>query len=266
MLESCGTDPPFSREPTMSLLRCAIALLLSLLLAATLFAEGPERPGDDAKKVTQLEAEVRALRSQVALLKKELADARVTASQPATTRPASESTPDEKPSRTAEAKDKNPVTYYSPLDILRDLPADLRPNLKNGWDKYNFPKVREWLDAEPPTHPYEATLTTTSVTVSRNPYHQVNNNRPDWLVTFHFEGDEGKYFGQTIHHHLSGLYQMEVDAAAARKAGKIPPGAKVHVTGRVAKVNLTSTVRAETHYTFTVDLTDYKLQTPFLDP
>lgn len=234
---------------TQHCLYVAVGFLAALTLGSVTRAADDVSP-DAKKQIAALEAQVKALQAQITLLKKELEDAKATirfmsesASRPhadAPKEPATSGTP--AASSSAPRKTERP-TIAAPVDLLRDMPAELRPKPNVGWDKFLAPKVEAWVKEQKPDAVLDTRIELVEVHVRRatDSEKQRWKTNNEWRVAFTFAPRDVPFGTVTFD-------QVIGDVAAtnslhfywgedmARRAEKLKKGSMVRIRGTVLRM------------------------------
>lgn len=227
------------------------------------------------KRIKELEADIVRLRLEIAELKSRTRDD-VKAPEAvigAATRPAAiPAIPARIAGGPTAARDMPPSmekrkTYTKSTQILEELPGDLRPNSRTGWDKYVFPKAKEWLEREALGEKYEFRTVVTDVKIYPKHKFHVTQKPGDWNVVIHFDGREQiKLFGQTFEVQVHGEPNKSAvcfggDESLARKGEKLKVGQSARVTGKIKSVRISPSIGKPT-YDLKIELTESDLDTP----
>ncbi len=253
----------------------AFPLLLMFIAATSTRADDDISP-DTRKQIAALEAQVKALQAQVALLKKELEDAKATikflteSTKRAGEEPTREPTKEPPHAREPATKSDRP-TIAAPVELLRNMPAELRPKPTVGWDKFLYPKVEEWVAAQKVDAVFDARCELVAASARRlNEAAQRHwKTNKEWQVTFAFEPREAAFGTVTLTQSIaeSGFansIRLFCDETVARKAEKLKKGSLVRVRGHVFRMELDYSPAISTRATLTASLRDATL--PELEP
>ncbi|MCE9590766.1 MAG: hypothetical protein K8S99_09610 [Planctomycetes bacterium] len=276
--------------PAPRRLLCTFVALLSLLLTA------PGAVADDAesdlvtanKRIAELEAQVRQLTAQLALVQKELTHAPASVDAPADRTPATQPSASTaaaglRPNAGATTKPSSP--YRSALDLLTQLPAALRPGLKTPWEPATRRQAVDYLNEHAFGRPFETTVTLRSVNVHDNHDRKPGDGSPEWIVVYQFETTQLAFQERDISQTLRSVtkqddrlqwwYRMdafytEVDEATAVRAKALPKGAKLRLTGRIQNItlDLVDTTRKdpeENRYNLHLYIAAPEIHSPLLD-
>lgn len=232
----------------MSKVRVSLALLSGLLVHSWVHADPPQTLAEAREQLDQAQREKAGLSAQVAMLQKELADLRAEVAElrsqlaaaqspapPAPDTPPVQQTDEQPAPPEPDAKSSPVQTYTSAQDILRNLPPDLKPNARTGWDEFTLPKVRRWLDGAALSAPYDGREIIANVVVGANPTRQFDPSAAEYVVNVHFESRPFNYVGGDLKHNVYALkYYGSEDFA--RRAKAVKPGSPVRVTGTISGV------------------------------
>ena len=199
------------------------------------------------KQIASLEAQVKALQAQITLLKKELDDAKATIKflTESQNRPAAPAPDEPAGAQPPPTKKSARPTISAPVDLLRDMPAELRPKPNVGWDKFVIPKVEAWAKEQKPDAELDARFELIEVHVTRaNDSEKLHwKTSKDWRVSFTFALRDVPFgtvtmdqvFGNVSHTNSIRFYW---DEAMARRAEKLKIGSMVRLRGTVNRMEL----------------------------
>jgi hypothetical protein len=223
-------------------------------------------------RIAELERENRSLAAEVAMLRKQLAELRGQANE--TEPPAADAPP---PTETANAdvatttptgsvgntrtaaaggSSTPAIQSIAPL-LLRDMPADLRPHQINGWDKYTFPRAKDWLEKAYTGRLFEARMKLVRASVMK-----VGDR---YMAQVVLESSKSKLGPVELTHHVrTNGWPMPVvlmvDEDGARRVDRMKPGHLIRVRGKIDRVVLRSDPTRQ--YDVDVVLKDYVIQPP----
>jgi hypothetical protein len=165
-------------------------------------------------------------------------------------------------------KPKQPRTYVSATDILRDVPADMRP--KSGtWNSATVKRVKNWLKQVPVGQKFEAELT-----LARNPSTQKNRKSflkkefdKQWEATFDFNtvaSDQwGIKFNQKIFDAWPDQIKIFGNDEFLKRVQKLKAGDRIRISGVIGAVRLGLLIRKS--HDLILELKDYKVTSKILD-
>jgi len=128
------------------------------------------------------------------------------------------------------------TVYRSVVQMLNDLPSDLRPKNRDGWDRYDFVKVRRWFETELPKHRFDMTFTVLKVNVAWA-HGTDETGEPMYRVTVSLKSNEQPYLNTTARHYGGSLF-FKGDAAFAKRAGRLREGQHIRVSGMIDKMQI----------------------------
>ncbi len=244
----------------------AATITLAILLAPALrhtLADDIDTLAKARALIDQLQRENAALRAQIAMLQKELADARQpppptqTIDQPAA------------PQLASPAKSPSIKPFSSALDLLNTLPPDLQLKPSQTWTTDTWPLVRKWLAGSAVTFPFDSREIIESIKVAPNSSERRRDpNASPFVITVTFVPREIRYQGQLFQHRL-GTATIYANDDLARRAGVVKPGVPVRVTGKIHTVSMDSLVFNSPEHLFrniTIYLSERQIHLPQLTP
>jgi hypothetical protein len=198
-------------------------------------------PSPIAHEVDRLRAENEALRNEVASLKAKLAAS---------------------PASTQSAKKETIRTFTTMMDVLANVPADLRPQAKAEWYKFQEAKFKLWVSEQMVGMVVDSWMHYSAGPTSPNVCPLPGKE----FVIYggSFGGKHFTYFGAD--HAWTVRYPtMYFDEAGARKWDTIKRGALMKVKGVIASVSVSGMNydhRKLPSYTFTFELRDLEVIPP----
>lgn len=142
------------------------------------------------------------------------------------------------PSARAQDGDDRPLSNVR--EVFKDLPGELSPHPREGWDKYALPKVKAWLDLVWVGRPVQMTRRLASADVKPNPASSSAADR--WIVTLSFRSEAYSFRGVAIDFVLGGTggeFVFVTDERFARRCEGLPAGKTLVVTGAIKSAYLT---------------------------
>lgn len=224
-------------------------LFLSLVLGAAFASpafgeESPEEIAALKKRLAILEAQVSLLNKECTELRAENAALKAKASGEKADTPNAgkvDASGDEKVSRAAPAgTPQQPAAkaFVSALDMLNNVPADLRPTSGGTWDKFARPKVHAWIDKNVKGESVDLKLVVSGISVRQQPFQKDKDGNPLWAVTIDFDNDQYKYAAITVSQKIHDLVLVGDEKFAKRAEQRLTKGVKLRVKGKVHAAEL----------------------------
>ena len=253
----------------MSRVLC-LSLLLIMAWSAVPTAARADELADLRRENEELRQQVRSLSLELIALREEVS--RLKAAQPVADGvevEAAASEPDDTPTdevvEAEQADGERKQTVRTIGYMFQGLPRELLPKAKEGWDRFDWPKVEQWFSGEWVGHPLDLRVTLASAPAVQ-PVREPVDEKQGWRVQYQFAWPSTEYMGLPIRSSVrfvsvaEGFSTVQLNPVAialltsearAREEARRREGAPLRLRGTIRSAQLTS---FNGRYTVTIEL------------